>query len=141
MPRGRQGGVADVRGNAPPPSPAGDQTLLTESPIMRPSFLVARLARSVPLVAHAADQAILGSKFLVKSPGSPTARRIVVRAKETASADTIVGNPVTDGATLTLSAYGGTSSSQTFALPAAVSPTTGKPFWSGDASKGFKYKD
>src|SRR5262245_27705487 len=141
MPRGRQGGVADVRGVAPPPSPTGDQTLLTESAIMRRSISVALLALSVPLVAHAADQAILGSKFLVKNPGSPAVRRIVVRAKEAASTDTIVGNPVTDGATLTLSAYGATSSSQTFTLPAAVSPTTGKPFWSGDASKGFKYKD
>src|SRR5262245_23630816 len=141
MPRGRQGGVADVRGNAPPPSPTGDQTLLTESAIMRRSISVALLTLSVPLVAHAADQAILGSKFLVKNPGSPTARRIVVRAKEAGSGDTIVGNPATGGATLTLNAYGGTSSSQTLTLPAAVSPTTGKPFWSGDASKGFKYKD
>src|SRR4029453_6493487 len=57
------------------------------------------------------------------------------------SGDTIVGNPVTGGATLTLSASGGSSSSQTFRLPAPVSPTTGKAFWSGDAVKGFKYKD
>jgi len=108
---------------------------------MRRSIPVALLALSVPLIAHAADQAILGSKFLVKNPGSPIARRIVVRAKETASGDTIVGSPVTGGATLTLSASGATSSSQTFKLPAATSPSTGKPFWSGDAVKGFKYKD
>src|SRR5262245_58183382 len=140
MPRGRQGGVADVRGTAPPPSPAGDLTF-TESAIMRRSIPITVLALSVPFIAHAADHGILGSKFLVKSPGAPTARRIVVRAKEAGSGDTIVGNPATRGATLTLNAYGGTSSSQTFTLPAAVSPTTGKPFWSGDASKGFKYKD
>ena len=107
---------------------------------MRRSIPAALLALSVPLIAHAADQAILGSKFLVKNPGSPAARRIVVRAKETDSGDTIVGNPVTGGATLTISAYGGSSSSQTLKLP-AVSPTTGKAFWSGDAVKGFKYKD
>jgi hypothetical protein len=35
----------------------------------------------------------------------------------------------------------GTPSMQTFPLPAGTSAPTGKPFWSGDVVKGFKYKD
>src|SRR4030095_5105402 len=108
---------------------------------MRRLIQTTALVLCMPLLSLAADQAILGSKFLVKNPGPPAARRIVVRAKEVGSSDTIVGNPVATGATLTISAYGGSSSNQTFTLPAGASPTTGKPFWTGDAVKGFEYKD
>src|SRR5262245_15435952 len=135
------GGVAGARGGYPVTVACWRPNLLTELATMRRSIPLALLALSVPLISHAADQTIRGSKFLVKNPGSPSARRIVVRAKETDSSDTIVGNPVAKGATLTLSAYGASSTTQTFALPAANSPSTGKPFWSGDAVRGFTYKD
>ena len=42
---------------------------------------------------------------------------------------------------MTITVNGATPSSQTFTLPAGTSATTQKPFWSGDAVKGFKYKD
>jgi hypothetical protein len=45
---------------------------------------------------------------------------------------------VANGATLTVSANGGTTTRLN--LPAGTSPMTGKPF-GGDATKGFKYKD
>jgi hypothetical protein len=76
----------------------------------------------------------------VKNPSTPDKRKIVVKAKEAASDDTIVGDPVATGATLAVSAYGGTSTSQVFALPTGTS-STGKPFWSGSAAAGYKYKD
>ncbi len=107
---------------------------------MRRLIPTALLVMSMPLLSLAADQAILGSKLLIKNPGAPSARRIVLRAKEVASTDSIVGNPVATGASLTVSAYGGSSTTQTFNLPAGPS-AAGKPFWTGDAVKGFKYKD
>ena len=42
---------------------------------------------------------------------------------------------------MTVTVDGASQSTQTFTLPAGLSPTTHKPFWSGDAVKGFKYKD
>jgi hypothetical protein len=51
-----------------------------------------------------------------------------------------VGDPTADGATLTVRAEGETPSEQTFELPQGTN-AKGKPFWSGDATKGFKYKD
>jgi hypothetical protein len=54
-----------------------------------------------------------------------------------------VGNPVTDGATLTVTAHGGTSTIETYAVPPGMSAHTSKPkpFWSGDLVKGFTYVD
>lgn len=92
-------------------------------------------------VAHAADQTILGDTLQVKNPSTADKRKLVGKAKEKASDNTLVGDPTVAGATLTVRANGGTPSSQTFALPAGTSASTGKPFWSGDAVKGFKYKD
>ena len=92
-------------------------------------------------LAYAADQTILGSVLLVKNPGSTGKRKVVGKASEPGSPNTIVGNPVVSGATLTVSVTGGTPSSQSFALPQGLSGITGKSFWSGDAFKGFKYKD
>jgi len=96
----------------------------------------------VPLlsVAHADDQTIRGSTLIVKDSGTPTKRKITVKAKETASDDTLVGAPTTSGATVTISADGFMPSSQTFTLPAGLNAKQ-KPFWTGDAAKGFKYKD
>jgi hypothetical protein len=92
-------------------------------------------------MARAADQTILGNVLVVKNPSTPVKRKIVGKAKEAGSPNTIVGNPTVGGATLTVRADGGTSTTQTFTLPQGVSGMTGKPFWSGDALKGFKYKD
>lgn len=90
---------------------------------------------------YAADQLVLGNQFLVKDPSTPAKRKIVVKGKDIGSADTVVGNPVQSGATLEVRAIGASSTSQTFPLPSGTDPSTGKPYWSGDATKGFKYKD
>jgi hypothetical protein len=92
-------------------------------------------------LAYAADQTILGNSLTVKNPSTPDKRKITGKGKEKGSPNTIVGNPVLLGGSLTVSAGGGTPSSQVFALPQGTSGVTGKQFWSGDAIKGFKYKD
>jgi predicted esterase len=92
-------------------------------------------------VAHAADQTVRGNTLVVKNPGTAAKRKITVKAKETASDNTLVGDPTTGGATVTVTVNGVAPSSQTFTLPASVSPTTQKPFWTGDTVKGFKYRD
>jgi hypothetical protein len=84
-------------------------------------LLLAFLVLPALPVAHAADQTVLGSTLVVKDPGTPAKRKITVKAKETASDDTLVGDPTTGGATVTITATGGTPSSQTFTLPAGVS--------------------
>ncbi len=89
---------------------------------------------------HAADQTILGAGFQVKNPGTPDKRKVQVKAKEKASPNTIVGDPVVNGATLTIRANGTTPSLQVFSLPQGFN-SKGKPFWSGTAAKGFKYND
>lgn len=108
---------------------------------MRRLPLVALFVLSVLPVAHAADQAVLGNALILKNPSTADKRRVTVKAKETATDNTLVGDPVTGGATVTITAHGATPSSETYALPAGASPTTLKPFWSGDAAKGFKYSD
>jgi hypothetical protein len=91
--------------------------------------------------ALAADQTVLGTQLLVKNPGAPAKRTIVVVAKEKASPNTVVGAPTTGGATLTIALEGGSPGRETYQLPAGVSAATRKPFWSGDATTGFKYRD
>ena len=107
----------------------------------RYGILALTIAMAGITAARGADQTILGNAFQVKDPGVATKRKVVGKATERASAETIVGDPVADGATVTVTLYGGTPTQQTFSLPQATSPITGKPFWSGDATKGFKYKD
>jgi len=107
----------------------------------RKIVLATILAFSGSLAAHAADQTILGNQLQLKNPSTPDKRKVIVKAKEKASPNTVNGNPVATGATLSVAANGGTPSSQLFVLPAGNSGITGKPFWSGDAVKGFKYKD
>ena len=92
-------------------------------------------------VAHAGDQIVHGVTLIVKDPGAAAKRKVTLKAKETATDNTLVGDPTVDGATVTITLDGASPSTQTFTLPAGVSPTTQKPFWSGDAMKGFKYKD
>jgi hypothetical protein len=92
-------------------------------------------------VAYAVDQTILGDSLQVKNPSTADKRKVLGKAKEKASTNTLVGDPTIGGATLTIRANGGAPNSQSFNLPTGTSPTTGKPFWSGDSVKGFKYKD
>src|SRR5262249_33852288 len=87
------------------------------------------------------DQTILGNQLVVKNPSTPDKRKVIAKAKENGSPDTIVGDPTAAGASLTIMANGDTPSEQTFNLPMGTRVITGKPFWSGDAVKGFKYKD
>ena len=92
-------------------------------------------------VAHAADQIVHGVTLIVKDPGVAAKRQVTLKAKETATDNTLVGDPTASGATVTITVDGASPSTQTFLLPAGVSPTTQKPFWTGDAVKGFTYKD
>ena len=59
-------------------------------------------------VVHAADQAILGTQLLVKDPSTAEKRKVIGKAKEKASENTLVGDPTVDGATLTVRADGAT---------------------------------
>jgi hypothetical protein len=108
---------------------------------MHRSLLIALAAVGLPLAVHAADQTVLGNKFLLKNPPTSTGRKIVVKAKETATDNTLVGDPATNGAFLIIRADGATPGSQTFTLKGGTSPMTGKPFWAGTTAKGFTYKD
>ena len=90
--------------------------------------------------ALAANQTILGNVLQLKNPSTDQKRKVVCNANEKASSNTLVGNPTVSGATVTISANGGTPSSQTFNL-AQGTDSKGKPLWSGDGVKGFKYKD
>jgi cysteine-rich repeat protein len=115
-------------------------------PQLPESQLQVRIVTSVVLAVvlatsvHAADQTLLGSMFQVKDPSTADKRKVSVKAKEKDSPNTIVGDPVSNGATLTIRANGTTPSEQTVMLPQGLN-AKGKPFWSGDATKGFKYKD
>ncbi|MFN8544704.1 MAG: hypothetical protein U0807_10960 [Candidatus Binatia bacterium] len=107
---------------------------------MRRLLLSALLMSSFPMAVHAANQTVLGNQLVVKDGGVAAKRKIVVVAKELATDDSILGNPVTSGAAITITANGTTPAMQTFQMPAGTS-LAGKAFWSGDAVKGFKYKD
>jgi acetyl esterase/lipase len=109
--------------------------------MIRRVLLATLLVFSTTAAVRAADQTVLGASFIVRNPSTATKQKISAKAKEKATDDTIVGDPVANGATVTISANGGTSMSQTFTLPAGTNPATAKPFWSGDAVKGFKYSD
>lgn len=107
---------------------------------MRRWLLLALLA--LPLsTAQAADQTVLGTSLVVKNPGAAAKRQILVKAREAASDDSLIGNPAGAGATVTVAVDGASPSEETYSLPAGVSPTTAKPYWTGDASRGFEYRD
>jgi hypothetical protein len=101
-------------------------------------------AASLVAVAYAADQTILGKSFSVKAkPGDDTKTSVSTSADEKNSQNTLVGDPTLSsggGAILSIFVNGGTPHSQDFPLPQGTS-SKGKPFWSGDAAKGFKYSD
>src|SRR5437667_201972 len=85
------------------------------------------IALGVALLALAgtarASQVILGKVFLVKdgSPGvDPSKRKLSCQASEPGSNDMVLGDPVTNGATVEViatAAMGGTSSDQVFSMP------------------------
>ena len=104
-------------------------------------LLVASFVLSVLTVARAADQTVLGSALTVKDPGASAKRKITVTAKESATDDSLVGDPTAGGATVTITANGASPSAETYTLPAGTTPTHPKPFWTGDAVKGFRYSD
>jgi len=108
---------------------------MTRRPLLAAFSVLVALAN-----AHAAEQTVRGNVFVVKNPGTPDQRKISMTAKEPFSDDTLVGNPVANGATVTVTAKGATPTEETYALPAGTS-ASGKPFWSGDALKGFRYSD
>ncbi len=104
-------------------------------------LLVCSIVLSLASAGFAADQNVLGQLLLVKDGGTATKRKVVVKAKEPGTGATIVGDPTVDGATLVVDAIGGATNSQTYDLPAGISSANGKPFWKGDATKGYVYKD
>ncbi len=87
-------------------------------------------------VAASASQTILGKSFVVKDPSpgvDATKRKVVALGKELASPDTVVGDPVANGATIEIIANGASPTSQVFTLPAGA-------YWTVITS-GFKYVD
>jgi hypothetical protein len=104
-------------------------------------LLAVLIAATLPLRALAEEQLVLGNQLLVKNPSTPDKRKVVVKAKEVTSDNSIVGDPKLTGASITITANGGTPTTQTYPMPNGTSAITLKPFWSGDAVKGYKYKD
>jgi acetyl esterase/lipase len=109
--------------------------------MIRRLLLVGLLVLPVLPVAHASDQTVRGSQLILKDPSTPDRRKITVKAKENASHDTLVGDPVANGATVTITANGAEPSEETYTLPTGTSSTNQKPYWTGDPVKGFKYRD
>jgi hypothetical protein len=99
----------------------------------------------VVAAAYAADQTILGKSFSVKAKaGDPSKTKVDGSASEKDSPHTLVGDPTAagsaGGAILSIFVNGGTPADQSFVLAQGTN-SKGKPFWSGDAVKGFKYSD
>ena len=108
---------------------------------MRRLPLLGLFVLSAFAAAQAADHTVLGTTLVVKDPGTEAKRKITVKAKEKATDAALVGDPTASGATVRVTLDGGTPSEQTYDLPAGLSPTRQKPFWTGDVVKGFKYGD
>src|SRR5262249_15523491 len=93
----------------------------------------------------AAEQIVRGKVLVVKDPApgrDPSHRSLVVFGKERTSNDTVVGDPVTNGATLEIVANGATSTDQLFILPAGVS-VNGSAGWRALCRPvfGYSYQD
>ncbi len=92
----------------------------------------------------AADQTIFGAKAQLKDrPGIPGTRRVDIKAKDVLTPGTLVGDPATNGATVTVITQGGTPVTQTFTL----APNGILPYWKRYPSDtlvpavGWTYKD
>src|SRR5258708_6715152 len=85
------------------------------------ALLLSPVAASfAPRITRAADRTVLGRTFIVKDPqpgGDPSARGIVALGKELASDDTLVGDPLLNGATVEIIANGSSPTAEVFALP------------------------
>ncbi len=98
------------------------------------------LAAASVRIAGAAEQTVLGSLFTVRDPGVATRRTVTAAAAERASANTVVGDPLTGGGVLEVLANGASPSAQSFTLPQGTS-SAGKPYWSAIGTDGFQYRD
>jgi hypothetical protein len=61
--------------------------------MLRRVLLAASLLAVCPLVAQAADQTVLGKQLLVKDPSTPDKRKVILKAAEDATDNTLVGDP------------------------------------------------
>src|SRR5262245_53410198 len=96
--------------------------------------------------ARAADQTVLGKSYAVRDPApgvDATKRSLTVQGKELLSDDTVVGDPIANGATIEIIANGASPGTQTFTLPPGALPSGGTTGWkaSGDPPIGYSYKD
>ena len=113
--------------------------------LVRSSVLALAAVGFLAATSMAADQTILGKTFTAKAkPPDPTKTTVKGKGSEKNSPNTLVGNPTlagsAGGAVLDVRADGASPSAQQFVLPQGFT-SNGKPFWSGDTTKGFKYKD
>src|SRR5262245_395900 len=103
------------------------------------------LAASHAPSAVAADQTVLGKSFSVKDPDpgvDPSKRSLTAFGTEPTSDNTVVGDPVSNGATIEIVANGGTPSDQIFALPPGVFVKGGAGWKTvGNPVSGYAYKD
>ena len=100
--------------------------------IRRPALALALTVTAVLASrAGAVDQTVRGKNFLVKDPkpGVDASKRgIGVVATESASNDSLVGNPLANGATVEIIANGTNPGDQVFTLPAGAAGP-GVPGW------------
>ncbi len=104
-------------------------------------LVIACMMLSLSTTVLGADQTIRGKSLKVVEgvAGQPSTRSLFARAKEAASANSLVGDPLTHGATLQVVLDGAAPSSQTFDLPAGLD-ARGRPYWY-PTTGGFKYRD
>lgn len=111
----------------------------------RRALWVLSLALATATTAAAADRTVLGQKLLVQNPQPDDAgrRKIIASARETSSAEALVGDPTlaggSSGAVLGLVVNGGTSTARAWRLPQGTT-ASGKPFWRATGT-GFRYAD
>jgi hypothetical protein len=104
---------------------------------------------ALAIAAFGADQTVLGRSMAVSDPlpgVNPSKRIVKVTASESRDTDnSVVGDPIADGATFQVIVNGGTSSNQTFTLPAGPHSTSTSPGWTGKVVPGsyaaYIYKD
>jgi hypothetical protein len=106
--------------------------------------LVAAVAAVLVTVAlsSAAEQTILGKQMLVKDPlpgVNPSKRVFAMKAYEKLSTNTVVGDPLANGATVQVIVNGGSSTSQAFLLPAGPPPISTGPGWIIKSKPGVAY--